>query len=784
MALFVGIIGSLMTIGAVSAAGHLFPDCVNGPLASNDVCNSDLPVAERAHALVAALETEEKFGLLVSTSPGVERLGLPSYEWWQEALHGVASSPGVTFNDTGDFSYATSFPQPILMGAAFDDDLIEAVATVVSTEARAFNNFNRSGLDFWTPNINPFRDPRWGRGQETPGEDPFHLSSYVTSLIKGLQGGEDPEILKLVATCKHFAGYDIEDWMGNERYEFDAQINPQELAEYYMPPFEACVRANVASIMCSYNSLNGVPTCSSSYLMQDILRDHWGWDRDYQYVTSDCDALQNVFMPHGYGATREESAASSLLAGTDTDCGTYYQLHLPSAYEQGLIDDGALDKAILRLYSSLIKLGYFDPEDSVPYRSLDFTNVSTPYAENLARKAAEEGIVLLKNDGVLPLQVDPSANLSLAMIGNWANATGDMQGNYYGVAPYLHSPYWAASQTPGIHAIYGGTPGDPTTTGWPEALEAAAAADVILYLDGPNEDDESEGHDRNLIRWSGERLDLLGQLASLGKPFILIQMGGGQRDDAPLLSNPNVSAVVWAGYPGQSGGDAILNVLTGAVAPAGRLPITQYPARYVDDVPMTDMGLRPNATSGNPGRTYMWFGDATLPFGYGLHYTNFSVAVVGDEAEGEGECDETELWNSSSSTSTWDTSSLVSGCAAPINKCAFRDVEVTVTNTGAATSDFVALGFLAGEHGPEPYPIKRLVAYRRVFGVAAGGGSAATAALPLTLGSLARRSDEGHLVLYPGSYSLLVDVPTQAVWNFTITGDAVVLDEWPQDTGV
>lgn len=234
----------LVTIALLVArsVADLYPDCVNGPLAKNIVCNASASVKDRAEAFVAALKIDEKFNLTGSTSVGVERLGVPSYVWWNEALHGIASSPGVNFSDSGDYSYATSFPQPILMGAAFDDALINAVATVVSTEARAFNNANRSGLDYWTPNINPYKDPRWGRGQETPGEDPYHLKSYVKNLIHGLQGGQDPKIKKVVATCKHFVAYDVESWEGNYRYGFDAVVSTQDLAEYYMQPFQSCAR--------------------------------------------------------------------------------------------------------------------------------------------------------------------------------------------------------------------------------------------------------------------------------------------------------------------------------------------------------------------------------------------------------------------------------------------------------------------------------------------------------------------------------------------------------------
>ncbi|KAH6648906.1 beta-glucosidase [Truncatella angustata] len=763
MTFLLGTVFSLLASGA-AAAGHLFPDCESGPLANNTVCDTTASVSNRAKGLVAALDTQEKFQLVVSTSPGVPRLGLPSYEWWQEALHGVASSPGVQFASSGNYSYATSFPQPILMGAAFDDKLIEAVATVVSTEARAFNNANRSGLDYWTPNINPYRDPRWGRGQETPGEDPFHIKSYVKSLIKGLQG-DDPDYFKVVATCKHFAGYDIENWNGNERYEFDAIINPQELSEYYMQPFKACARdAKVASIMCSYNALNGVPTCASSYILQDVLRDHWNWTDDGFYVVSDCDAIQNVYMPHDYSPTREGAAADSLNAGTDLDCGTYYQTHLPAAYGRGLVDDAVIDQALVRLYSAQIRLGVFDPASSTAYRSLTFSDVNTPEAQDLALKAAEEGIVLIKNDGTLPLDIPSNGTLKIAFVGSWSNATAaQMQGNYAGIAPFVHNPLYAASQLPNVQVLFGGSPGDPTTGGYPAVLAAASAADVVFYVDGSN---SGESADRNLIRWSGERRDIMTLVAGLGKPFVLLQMGD-QLDDAPFLNQENVSAILWAGFPGQAGGDAIMNIVTGKTAPAGRLPVTQYPEEYVRLVPMTDMGLRPNETSGNPGRTYQWYDGATVPFGSGLHYTDFEVSLH-EEDDGEAP--------------SWAISDLLDGCAENYKDlCPFRSVAVRVENTGGVASDFVTLGFVAGEHGPVPYPIKQLVAYERLFGVAPG--SAATASLNLTLGSLGRHDEAGNLVLYPGSYSLLVDVPTQATWNFTLSGDETVLEEWPQDSG-
>lgn len=273
--------------------------------------------------------------------------------------HGVAGSPGVSFAPSGEFSSATSFPQPIVLGATFDMDLIKAIASVISTEARAFNNAGRAGLDFFTPNINPFKDPRWGRGQETPGEDPFHVSQYVYNLIDGLQGGIDPRpYFKIAADCKHFAAYDLESWEGVDRFHFDAEVTLQDLSEYYLPSFQSCVRdAQVASVMCSYNSVNGIPACGNSYLLQDVLRDFWGFNDD-RWVTSDCGAIDNIFTTHNFTSSFAEAVADALKAGTDLDCGSTYSTNLPDALNQSLITRNDLEKALTRQYTSLMRRVY------------------------------------------------------------------------------------------------------------------------------------------------------------------------------------------------------------------------------------------------------------------------------------------------------------------------------------------------------------------------------------------------------------------------------------------
>ncbi|MCJ1311088.1 hypothetical protein MMC25_004758 [Agyrium rufum] len=759
--------GSLLLLAA--SAHALFPDCSNGPelLKSNAVCNTSLSVIARAQAIIGAMTLAEKINNTGSTSPGVERLGLPPYTWWNEALHGVASSPGVNFSDMGNFSHATSFPQPILMGAAFDDALIESVASVVSTEGRAFNNANRSGADFWTPNINPYKDPRWGRGQETPGEDPFHLSSYVNSLITGLQGGKNPAVTKVISTCKHVAAYDLESWMGNYRYQFNAEVTTQDMVEYYLPTFKQCADSNVQAMMCSYNAINGVPSCANDYLLNTILREHWGFKGDGQWITSDCDAVENVFGTHDFTDSRAVTVAESLKAGTDINCGQYYQLFLTDAHSQGLVTESDIDKSLIRQYSSLIKLGFFNPPSDTPYRSLTWKDVSTPSSQKLAYTAAVEGITMIKNDGTLPLAIKPG--MSVAIIGDWANATTQMQGNYQGVAPYLRSPLYALQQIPNITVNYGNGPtqGNPTTDDWQSPLAAARKSDVIIYAGGVDIDVEAEGMDRYTIKWLGFQTDLINLVCGMGKPCVLIQMGD-QLDNSPFLNNPNVSAILWGGYPGQDGGTALVDIVTGKQAPAGRLPVTQYPTNYVNEVPMTDMNLRPGKN--NPGRTYKWYnGTAVVPFGYGLHYTNFSTSITPP------------------SKTSYDIQILVAGCSSAypstvtpnlLPSCPFANISVPVKNTGKVASDFVTLGFLTGTYGPKPYPNKQLVTYTRLHNIA--GGASQTATLPLTLQSLSRVDVNGDTVLYPGDYEMLVDVPTQSTLKFTLTGKAATLDKWPQ----
>ena len=670
---------------------------------------------------------------------------MPSYNWWSEALHGIAGAPGVSF--AAPFTFATSFPMPILMSAAFDDDLIEKVGTIIGTEARAFGNNNRSGIDYWTPDVNPFRDPRWGRGSETPGEDTLRIKGYTKHLVRGLEGTKAQR--RIIATCKHYAGYDIEAWGSVTRHSFDAKITAQDLAEYYMQPFQQCARdSNVGSIMCSYNSVNGVPACANSYLQNTILRDHWNWTQSNNYITSDCEAVADVSSAHRYSKSNAAGTAECFNNGMDTSCEYSGSSDIPGAWSSKALNESTVDRALVRLYEGLVRAGYFDGA-AAEYAKLGHDDINTPEAQKLALQAATDGIVLLKNDGTLPLSL--KAGSKLAMVGFWADNGSKLQGIYSGKAPYLRTPAYAAKQ-----AGYDVT----VAAGASDGVAAAKAADYVLYFGGLDTSAAGEGSDRTSIAWPAAQIDLIKKLAAVGKPLVVVQMGD-QVDNTPILGLESVNSILWASWPGQDGGPAVMSVISGAKAPAGRLPVTQYPASYTS-LAMTDMNLRPGGS--NPGRTYRWYPTPVQAFGTGLHYTTFKPAF------------------SPNLTASMNIQDLLKACGNKYpDTCPLPPLGVSVANAGNRTSDYVALAFVSGAAGPKPYPIKTLVAYGRLRDVAAG--QTASASLPWTLGSLARHDENGNTVLYPGAYTLMLDQPTLVNTTLTLTGDMAVLDKWPAAPG-
>ncbi|KAK3616639.1 hypothetical protein LTR56_025816 [Elasticomyces elasticus] len=733
-----------------------FPDCASGPLSTTVVCNTSASAWERATALVSMFTLEELVNNTDNTAPGVPRLGLPEYQVWNEALHGLDRAG---FADNGSFAWATSFPMPILSMASLNASLINQIGSIISTQGRAFSNDGRYGLNVYAPNINGFRSPIWGRGQETPGEDAFFLSSvYAFEYITGMQGGVNPDVLKLVAVPKHFAGYDLENWNNRSRLGLDVNITQQDLAGYFTPQFKAAIQyAKAKSIMCSYNAVNGIPSCTNSFFLQNLLRDLWGFGDGF--VSSDCDAIYNVFDPHGYAANRTGAAADSLRAGTDVDCGTTFSNYLVNAFDEGFVSREDIELALKRLYSGQIEQGKFDGNDSA-YRNLGWNDVLTTDAWNISYEAAVEGIVLLKNDGTLPLS---DSCKSVALIGPWANATEQLLGNYFGIAPYLTSPL-AALEASGLDVNFANgtnSVGDTSTDGFAAAIAAAKKSDVIIFAGGIDNTIEAEGGDRSNITWPGVQLDLISQLSNLGKPLVVLQMGGGQVDSSSLKSNDNVNALVWGGYPGQSGGQAILDILTGARAPAGRLITTQYPADYITAQDPLDMNLAP--THGSPGQTYQWYtGDAVYEFGHGLFYTTFDTKLAGNMSS---------------------TYNLTSVYAAAHTGYEFADqvpvftFSVEVTNTGKVASDWTAMLFVSTTAGPTPLPIKWLVGIDREASIAPGASCTASIAVPI--GVLARADETGNLVVYPGDYKLALNYDATVTFDFTLTGTEVTTQKWP-----
>jgi len=737
-----------------------YPNCVNGTLSGNKVCDRTLSPSERAAALVKALTVEEKLQNLVSKAQGAPRIGLPAYNWWSEALHGVAYAPGTYFPE-GDveFNSSTSYPMPLLMAAAFDDELIEQIGAAIGIEARAWGNAGWAGLDYWTPNVNPFKDPRWGRGSETPGEDVLRVKRYAEHITRGLDGPVPGEQRRVISTCKHYAGNDFEDWNGTSRHDFDAKITAQDLAEYYLMPFQQCARdSKVGSIMCAYNAVNGVPSCANTYLLQTILREHWNWTEHNNYVTSDCEAVLDVSANHKYAPTNAAGTALCFEAGTDTSCEYSGSSDIPGAWSQGLLKEETVDRALLRLYEGLVRAGYFDGHKAV-YAALGWKDVNSAEAQNLALQAAVEGIVLLKNNnGTLPLDLKPSNKV--AMIGFWADAPDKLQGGYSGRAAHLHTPAYAARQL-GLDIALASGPvlqKNNASDNWTAAaLEAAEGADYILYFGGLDTSAAGETLDRTNLEWPEAQLTLIKKLSTLGKPLV-VNLLGDQLDDTPLLQLDEVSSILWANWPGQDGGVAIMQLITGEKSPAGRLPVTQYPSSYTDLIPMTDMNLRP--TSQYPGRTYRWYDKPIKRFGFGLHYTTFKAEVGGAFPK------------------TLRIADLVGGCGNEHpDTCPAPPLPVSITNTGDRASDYVALAYLSGEYGPRPYPIKTLSAYKRLRDVAPG--ETATADLAWTLGDIARHDEEGNTVLYPGEYTITIDEPTLATATFTLEGEEAVLDKWP-----
>eukprot|EP00301_Raphidiophrys_heterophryoidea_P003378 c11525_g1_i1.p1 GENE.c11525_g1_i1~~c11525_g1_i1.p1 ORF type:complete len:806 (-),score=183.58 c11525_g1_i1:74-2326(-) len=594
------------------------------PLYQSRVCNTAESIDARVHDLLKRLPNEAKASLLANAAQGVASLAVPAYEWWNEALHGVGHSPGVSFG--AQTPSATSFPQVISTACSFNTTLFRMIGEAVGTEARAFHNLGRAGLTMWAPNINIFRDPRWGRGQETPGEDPYLTSDYAASFPLGLQSGEAyPRYLKVSACCKHFAAYSFEDWGGVDRHHFNAVVSPQDMADTYLPAFQSCVqRAKVSGFMCSYNAINGVPACARYDLLTTKLRHEWGFDG---YVVSDCAAVDDLFWNHKYSPSPVDACAATLSAGMDIDCGNFLSGNVDDCVKQGKCNISQVDTAITHLLKVQIRLGMFNPTSKKPYANLGASHINSRAHQNLALEAARQAIVLLKNNNHrLPLK---HAKLRIGLIGPHYDAYGALLGNYYGDAPFITSPFQAiSSRAPSVGFAQGCDLQCKDRNNFHEAVTIAKNSDVSVVFVGLDNSIEGEGHDRSSIALPGHQVGLIKTVCEAShNPIVVVVMASGSVDLSFAKSSDCVGAILWTGYLGQSGGEAIANVLFGEVNPAGRLTQTLYLEEYAKKVSMFDMGMRPNITTGNPGRTHRFYtGSPVYRFGSGLSYSAFKYS--------------------------------------------------------------------------------------------------------------------------------------------------------------
>ena len=642
------------------------------------------PLDARVRDLIGRMTMEEKAQQMRNNAPGIARIGLPAYNYWNECLHGVARA-----------GTATVFPQAIAMAATWDTNLLHDIADVIATEARAKHNDYVSrhrgdsaqyyGLTFWTPNINIFRDPRWGRGQETYGEDPFLTARLAVSFIRGLQG-DDPKYIKAMACAKHFAVHSGPEPM---RHVYDAEPTERDFYETYLPHFEAAVReGHVGAVMGAYNSLFGEPCCSQPLLLTDLLRKQWGFDG---HVVSDCGAIRDIYLNHKVVPDAATASARAVKAGCDLCCGSDYNA-LARAVIYGYITEPEVNAALTHVLEARFRLGLFDPPDRVPFARIGIDQNDTAEHRALALRTARECVVLLKNDGILPLHRDHIKRI--AVIGTNAMSATMLYGNYNGTpskSVTLLDGIRAAAG-PGIEVVYdeGGllaTRSKSTNQlaiNFASAVAAAKTADVVIYVGGITSRLEGEemrrmdydgfaGGDRVRIELPSVQLSLLQALYAAGKPVVFVNCSGSAM--AIPWESRHLSAIMQAWYPGEEGGRAVGEALFGDVNPSGRLPVTFYQST----------GDLPNFLSYSmSNRTYRYFaGKPLYAFGYGLSYTQFKYRRAKLDRATVG---------------TDDTIKLT----------------VEITNTGKMDGDEVVQVYFRHVHSAVAQPREALCGFRRV----------------------------------------------------------------------
>lgn len=580
---------------------------------------------QEAKELVAKMDLLEKASQLRYDAPSIKRLGIPTYNWWNEALHGVARA-GV----------ATLFPQAIGMASMFDDTYLKEIADIIAIEGRAkYNQFSRKGdrdiykgMTFWAPNINIFRDPRWGRGHETYGEDPYLTARLGVAFIKGLQGEDGNKYWKAAACAKHFA---VHSGPEQDRHHFDAIVSKKDLYETYLPAFEAAVKeARVAGVMGAYNRVNGEPACGSKTLLVDLLKKEWGFDG---YIVSDCWAIRDFHMEHMVTRTAAESAALAINNGCELNCGNTY-LHMLQAYNQGLVKEETITEAVEKLMAIRMKLGLFD--EHCEYNKIPYEINDCKKHHEVALEASRRSMVMLKNNGVLPLDLNKLT--SIAVIGPTANSRIVLEGNYNGTASKYTTFIEGIQEyvedkarvyySEGCHLYKNSM----SNLSWEddrvaEAIIAAEQSDVVvlcLGLDSTIEGEQGDtgnafaGGDKLSLELIGKQQQLLEKIIEVGKPTILVLSTGSAM--AINYADEHCDAIFQTWYPGAEGGKALAQLLFGEYSPSGKLPVTFY--KTTAELPeFTDYSMK--------GRTYRYLqNEALYPFGYGLNYGKVVIKDV------------------------------------------------------------------------------------------------------------------------------------------------------------
>lgn len=602
--------------------------------AQHKYLNPEVDLDSRVNDLISRLTLEEKVDQMLMNTSGIPRLDIPPYDYWNEALHGVGRS-----------GKATVFPQAIGLAATFDKNLIYRVSSAISDEARAMynaaqaaGNYKRyAGLTFWTPNVNIFRDPRWGRGQETYGEDPYLTGLLGVAFVNGLQG-DNPDYLKTAACAKHFAVHSGPEKL---RHEFNAVASPKDMYETYLPAFEALVNAGVESVMCAYNRTNGEPCCASNYLLTEVLFNKWGFKG---HVVSDCWALVDFYSDIGHGTVSNvvEAAALALKSGINVNCGNTYTA-LVEAVQKGFVDESLIDKRLKPLLKTRFKLGMFDPQDLNPYNSIPYDVVDSEENRALAREAAARSVVLLKNNGILPLKNDLNRYY---VVGPNSASIDALLGNYFGVNSNIITflEGITSAVAPGSQVQYSpGTTLDRKNVNpvdW--STGEAAESDVTIIGMGLTRHIEGEEGESISSPYFGDRLDYnipenqleyLRKIKSHGKPVIAIITGGSPMNLSEV--HKLADAVLLAWYPGEEGGNAIADIIFGQVSPSGRLPIT-FPISLDQLPPYEDYTMK--------GRTYRYMTEEPMyPFGFGLSYSSFSYSDLKQSASIIKDGDKVEL---------------------------------------------------------------------------------------------------------------------------------------------